>query len=69
MSLVVRKVFSLNYNAQKENKSKRKLYLHEKKFPGSSFERKSLMKNDPEKFSSTFYFIYLFFFFSLLINI
>ena len=25
-----------------------------KKFPGSSFERKSLMKNDPEKFSSTF---------------
>ena len=54
MSLVVRKVFSLNYNAQKENKSKRKLYLHEKKFPGSRFERKSLMKNDPEKFSSTF---------------
>ena len=37
MSFVVRKVFFIIYNVQKENKYKRKLYFHEENSPVSSY--------------------------------
>ena len=45
MSLVVRKVFFLNYNVQKENKYKTRKNPQDQ----VTFKWKSLMKNDPRK--------------------